>query len=336
MRILMAALIGCSGAKTEVDRVDTASTVPLTSGTGGSSTITGDCGGPGLILNELAPKGSELADDAAELDDWIEIINPEDVAVDLEGWGITDALGEDLPWRFIAGAVLEAGEYGLVWADEQPEQGPLHVGLKLSADGETVWLLDPMDCVVGRVSFPELEEGTWGRVPDRVGEFAVLDTPTPGAPNTDGTATTPCAGAIRVNEVMPDNTETITDEADEAEDWIELYNVGRTAVSLDGWQLGDVLPGATEPLWSLPDGLTLEPGGYLVIWADEEPEQGPLHADFKLAADGEQVIVVDPDGCLTDQVVFPALGADQAWGRTPDGGLDFAIVEPTPGGPNPG
>ena len=81
----------------------------------------------------------------------------------------------------------------------------------------------------------------------------------------------------------------------------------------------------------------LEAGAFLLIWCDDEPEQGDLHATFKLSRDGEQVTLLSASGEVLDDVDVPELEADTSYARVPDGADAWQVVEaPTPGGSNGG
>ena len=83
-------------------------------------------------------------------------------------------------------------------------------------------------------------------------------------------------------------------------------------------------------------GVTVPPGGAIVFWADDDPEQGPLHTTFKLSKEGEAIGLFDPDGVTpTDTLVFPAQSDDVSYGRCPvsGGAWEYRYV-PTPGQPN--
>jgi hypothetical protein len=143
------------------------------------------------------------------------------------------------------------------------------------------------------------------------------------------------AGALFVNEVMADNETTIADEAGDFDDWIEIYNHSAATLYLGGMFLTDDL--ARPQQWAFPD-TSIGPGEFLLVWADDEPGEGPLHATFRLSAGGEVVglfdVVENGNGPI-DQLAFPALGADQAFGRLPDGGGATSLLDPpTPGGSN--
>lgn len=142
--------------------------------------------------------------------------------------------------------------------------------------------------------------------------------------------------AVFVNEVMADNDTTLADEAGDFEDYIELYNAGAAAVDLSGMFLTDSLTSTQK--WQIPAGTTIAAGGYLLVWADSEPAEGPLHASFGLSAGGESAglfqTVANGNG-LIDGFSFPSPGTDVAYGRTPDGGATLGtLASPSPRGPN--
>lgn len=136
-------------------------------------------------------------------------------------------------------------------------------------------------------------------------------------------------GGIRVNEVMASNETALERERDGAfPDWIELVNTSDAAIDLTGATISDDLTDAEKH--TLPAGLVVPAGGYLILWADD----GTIEADslpFKLTADGESVGIWAPDGTLWDSVTFPAQTTDVSWARSPDGTGDFA-ADGTPTG----
>lgn len=151
-----------------------------------------------------------------------------------------------------------------------------------------------------------------------------------------GLATAPDTDVV-INELMADNDSVITDPQGEFDDWVELRNITEDAVDLTGRYLTD---DPTNPRkWPFPDGTTIPAGGHLVVWADEDGSAPfGLHANFKLAASGEAVYLIDTDARLNavlDHVVFGAQEVDQAWGRTGDDADVWAVVQPTPGTANP-
>ncbi len=96
--------------------------------------------------------------------------------------------------------------------------------------------------------------------------------------------------SLIINEFMAGNSNTIVDNYGQKEDWIEIKNISNTAVSLAGKYLTDDF---TDPMkFKLPNH-TIEPGGYYIIWADDDTDQGQDHAGFKLSAGGESIGIYD-------------------------------------------
>ena len=150
--------------------------------------------------------------------------------------------------------------------------------------------------------------------------------------------TSSLSAQLYINELMADNTSTISDEQGSFEDWIEIYNAGSTAVDLGGYYLSDDLEASNY--WQIPTTnptlTTIPAGGFLVLWADSDPEEGMLHLDFKLSSGGESVVLIAPDETSQiDAITFAALGSNVSFGRTTDGGPAFQeFISTTPGESN--
>lgn len=166
----------------------------------------------------------------------------------------------------------------------------------------------------------------------RVSFFPAANWTGPFAYEVGGVDLPPAApGDLVLNELMADNVSTITDEAGEHEDWIELYNRGTAPLSLAGLYLSD---DPTDPwAFALPDR-ALAPGEHLLVWCDGDTAQGPLHAPFALSRQGETVVLASRTE-IVDRVTFEGLGADEGFGRQPSGGNAWGRCGyGTPGRPN--
>lgn len=139
---------------------------------------------------------------------------------------------------------------------------------------------------------------------------------------------------VVINEFLAQNNTGIQDPFGQREDWIELYNPTTASMDLSGFYLTDNFQQPAK--WALPAGTVLPPDGRLLIWADDQTNQGPYHANFKLSASGEEVFLFMPDGLtVVDGIVFGPQMADVSMGRLPDGhGPWMTFLEPTPGQPN--
>jgi hypothetical protein len=132
---------------------------------------------------------------------------------------------------------------------------------------------------------------------------------------------------VVINEVMASNQTYITDENGEYEDWVELYNNSSSSVNLGGWFLSDNPDNLDK--WEFPTNTVIPAMGYLIIWADEDSSQGPLHANFKLSAAGEELLLINASGSTVQDITFGQQQADKGYARSPNGTGNFTIKNPT-------
>ena len=140
---------------------------------------------------------------------------------------------------------------------------------------------------------------------------------------------------LAINEFLAKNDETNMDEAGEYDDWIEIYNTSGEDIDLSGMYLTDNSDNLTK--WQFPyGGVMLEAGGYLLVWCDEDQEQGALHTNFKLSTEGEFIALTAEDGVtVTDSITFGQQSADVSFGRMPDGSDQWMFFDdPSPGAAN--
>jgi hypothetical protein len=126
------------------------------------------------------------------------------------------------------------------------------------------------------------------------------------------------------------NDTTICDSIGEYDDWVELYFEGYSTINLRGCGFSD---NPAEPFrYLFDDDLFMSPGDYILIWCDNDPEQGVEHTNFRLSAGGEWIGIYSPassGGSLLDSMSFPLLETDISYGRFCDG-CDSICVLPYP------
>ncbi|MBV7330692.1 lamin tail domain-containing protein [Chloroflexi bacterium TSY] len=144
---------------------------------------------------------------------------------------------------------------------------------------------------------------------------------------------------LRLNEIMADNESSLADPDDpnpepRFEDWFEIYNTGNTSVNLEGLYLTDNLTETTKH--HITRTLIISPQGYLIFWADNDPEQGPNHVSFRLRQNGEALALIAADGLtVIDKHEFGDQQADVSLGRLPDGTGEWVqLPSYTPGKAN--
>ncbi len=132
---------------------------------------------------------------------------------------------------------------------------------------------------------------------------------------------------IVINEIMASNDNTIADEFDEFDDWIEIYNRGDVSIDMSNYHLSDDITNLEK--YTFPN-ITLGPDEYYIVWADDDEEdQGDNHATFKLSSSGEELYLSDENLNIIDGFEFGPQEVDMGYARVPNGVGDFVIQSPT-------
>jgi hypothetical protein len=280
-----------------------------------------------LVLNEImALNENTQADQNGEFDDWVELYNNTNSPLELKDVFLSDDPNNPAKWNF-PDTSIAANDYLIIWADQDSQPG-LHANFSLSSSfGESLILAYADGTLIDQLAFgAQIADTSIGRFPNGVGPFGLM-LPTFAAANSNiVTIDTIQAGELVINELMADNTFTVTDQDLEYEDWIELYNPGPNPISLSRVFLSD--DPAVPNKWPFPD-TSIAAQSYLIIWADQDENQSGLHAGFSLANEGENLFLGYSDGTLIDQVSFWPLGADTTFGRFPNGTGSFGYMLPS-------
>jgi hypothetical protein len=163
---------------------------------------------------------------------------------------------------------------------------------------------------------------------------------TPGAANLCA-STLPPYDPLWLNELQPESLAGPIDNAGERDPWIELYNAGPDPLDLSGYWLADDY--RTNLLqWRFPDGSSIGPGEFKIVWADGEPGETSgtdWHTSFRLhSATGTVALVRQLDGTpqITDYLTYAGLQPGLSYGDAPDGQPFTRVVmfSPTPGATN--
>lgn len=137
---------------------------------------------------------------------------------------------------------------------------------------------------------------------------------------------------LKINEFMAKNDTTIADEYGDYGDWIELYNADTAPVYLGDKYLTDDLGDRNK--WKMPD-MYLSSRDFVLFWADDDPEKGSFHTNFKLSASGEEIGIYDASNtgyAPLDTIIFGPQQTHISQGRYADGEDEWRYYTiPTPG-----
>ncbi|MBT3230680.1 lamin tail domain-containing protein [Candidatus Uhrbacteria bacterium] len=295
-----------------------------------------ETGQSSLFINEFV---SDPTDDQEE---WIEIYNPTDNTIELEGWTVRDATERSSIFDQIS---IGSNDYAVIYSPA----GQLNNG------GDTIELINSEGETVSSITYgsDEIEAPEKGYALAFIENvWTVTTEPTLGATNvfseeviedTDSSvipseadlsaeASAKEEGSTEAEEeteetIEDTNSDVIPSEAEEAKsyesgmliitelvsdpaegevEWVEVYNTTDTAIDLTGWSLTD----ATDRSTDLEN--SIEAGGYFVI---EEPKG-------KLNNGGDSVNLYDPSGNLINSMSYGTEEIDD-----PSKGESLALID---------
>jgi hypothetical protein len=202
------------------------------------------------------------------------------MAVDLGGMRVSDDPSRPDKFTFAPGTTIPAGSY-LTLLPGTAGSGIL-LGFPLSPIGGRLFLLNSaaaggavVDSITYGLPIPNSSVGRLG--PDA--RWA-LSQPTPGGPNIAKATGDP--SALVINEWFT------SQDANPADDFVELYNPGPLPVALGGLFITDD-PGARPLRHAIAPLSYIAPGGFVSLIADGDETQGANHLSFRLTAEDGRI-----------------------------------------------
>ena len=295
-----------------------------------------------LRINEILTNNqTTVMDDFFEYDDWVEIYNPPGSPItNLAGYYISDDPDTLTKWQIPA---IDAGvttvlpnNFIVLWVDDDfnnmNSQGADHnAGFVLSSEGETFLLTAPDGItVIDSVTYPEMApDVSWGRSCDGCPQWQYFNNVT----FDDNNFEIQNNSLLFINEVQAINESTYDDLEGEFDPWIEIYNPNNFQVNAANYSVS--INGGTP--WIIPNTrparTVIPPGGFLLIWCDNDITDDVNHSPLQLPTNGASIELIGPDGTSSvDSYAYPAAVADHSWGRASDGAsnsIEFASPTPT-------
>jgi len=142
-----------------------------------------------IVINEfVANNDTGIEDEEGDTEDWLELYNTTDAAIDLAGWSITDDVLLPRKYTFPAGTSIASGEYKLFYASGKfPAPSNSHIGFKLDRNGEYLAVFDDTNTTTPIHEYTPLfpiqkKDVSYGRL-GNTAALRYFDIPTPGAFN---------------------------------------------------------------------------------------------------------------------------------------------------------
>ena len=288
-----------------------------------------------VVISEfMASNGLTLLDGDGNSSDWLEIHNPTDSAISLDGWYLTDktALDSRTKWRFpdvntpASDVTIGPGGYLVVFASGRDDAewpyydagGYLHTNFKLDRNDDTpddsVLLVRPDGATIehGYEDYPKQVADVSYGLPDTTttmwetlvwpGAAGSYHVPTPGEDVLAWT-TQEYPDATWVDTIVSEAADLVITEIEAGDtDWIEIQNVCEAQIDTTGWfvAVNDASGGNINDvhgrIWNLPASI---PAGQ-VLYRTDDPGDNFFGSEISWDADVGWAVIVDAGGDVVD------------------------------------
>ncbi len=271
-----------------------------------------------IVVNEIAWMGTE----SSYSDEWIELYNNTDSAVNLDGWALKAV--DDTPKIDLAGIIPGKGFYLLERTDDTtiPNITADHIYTgALSNKGEYLQVFDSQNNLVDEVNCGDgwfAGNNSTKQTMERINPLLAANPSNwQTSQNPDGTSKAqnssglPEAGSPQIEDEKVTETGTLTTttypsgiifseilpspEGPDAEnEWIEIFNKNDFEIDLSGWKISDVM-GSTKT-YTFSEGIKIKGFGFLAV---RRPE-----TKITLNNDSDGLKLIRPDGSIGDTATY--------------------------------
>lgn len=138
---------------------------------------------------------------------------------------------------------------------------------------------------------------------------------------------------IKISELSTNNKQLLSNENGAYESWVEIVNYGDKPIDINGLYISDDFNKPSK--WQIDNRgnaelTTIDPQSYLLLWADGNSNNSPLHLGFILNEDSRELIISNDSLSVIDKVSFDAIPEDKSFGLQAKMGVYNYFDTPTP------
>lgn len=146
-------------------------------------------------INEVSAANAIYVNEFFKRNDWVELYNTTDQAIDVEGMYLSDNLNKPKKYQISkadgVSTLIPAHGYLIIWCDKLNPQSQLHTSFKLDADGGEVLLTAADESWYDHIAYTAMKgDETVGRYPDGSSHVMTMNVPTIAKANINSSYTT--------------------------------------------------------------------------------------------------------------------------------------------------
>lgn len=272
-----------------------------------------------IIINEWMNNNKfGLIDKDGDISDWIELYNPTEEDVSLNGYALSDSCNDLFKWFFPTDTIIPAHGYLLIYASSKNDiiSDEIHTNFSLGQD-EALYLVEQNGSIADSVALEYLSGNvSKGRVEDGYGYFYL---PTPGSENTSIYVTkidenaSLRVGDIYISEVSVSSVNGKRYLSKPTYEYIELYNKSDKAINLRGYTISE----ANQNSYVFQNAIVASKEYFLVNLKGYVAKDiaSVTTSNLSLNAAGEEIFLRNEDGVVIDYFKSGYLLGDYSSGR---------------------
>ena len=288
-----------------------------------------------IVINEVMSNNKYgLLDIDGDSSDWIELYNPTNYEISMDGYALSDDLTKLDKWVFPKGTVIQPGEYLVVFMSDKNKvkSGELHASFALSSTDERIMLVDNKGAIASTMDIEQMPGNvSKGRLENNDCVYFLI--PTPGSQNSGRYETEMKKNEdiylfdIYISEVSAGKINYNQNSFTAFEEYIELHNSSQESMNLLGFTISD-----DSQSWTFPY-IILGPNKYICLQLKGSTidSHNVINVDMSISSNGENLILKNPSGVIIDYFSTGFLAGDVSSGRVEgEGSKRYFFANKTP------